>query len=112
MYEFHTVQEGTGVHPGDTFDLDYSLLYSLARTRRFQLQAGPAGYEQRQTTAKTGPGINLPVSEERYAINGCGFAVLGVLPKRTSIGVKYFREFADRATFQGNSLQVVASIGF
>ena len=112
MYEFHTVQEGTGVHPGDTFDLDYSLLYSLARTRRFQLQAGPAGYEQRQTTAKTGPGINLAASEERYAINGCGFAVLGVLPKRTSIGVKYFREFADRATFQGNSLQVVASIGF
>jgi hypothetical protein len=112
MYEFHTVQEGTGVHPGDTFDLDYSLLYSLARTRRFQLQAGAAGYEQRQTTAKTGPGINLSASEERYAINGCGFAVLGVLPKRTGIGVKYFREFADRATFQGNSLQVVASIGF
>jgi hypothetical protein len=112
MYEFHTVQEGTGVHPGDTFDLDYSLLYSLASTRRFQLRAGPAGYEQRQTTAKTGPGINLAASEERYAINGCGYALLGVLPKRTSIGVKYFREFADRATFQGNSLQVVASIGF
>ncbi len=112
MYEFHTVQEGTGVHPGDTFDLDYSLLYSLGRTRRFQLQAGPAGYEQRQTTAKTGPGISLAASEERYAINGCGFAVLGVLPKRTSVGLKYFKEFADRATFQGNSLQVVASIGF
>jgi hypothetical protein len=112
MYEFHTVQEGTGVHPGETFDLDYSLLYSLARTRRFQLQAGPAGYEQRQTTARTGPGINLAASEERYAINGVGFAVLGVLPKRTSIGLKYFKEFADRATFQGYSLQVVASIGF
>src|SRR5215467_9588287 len=37
MYEFHTVQEGADVHPGDTFDLDYSLMYSLARTRRFQL---------------------------------------------------------------------------
>jgi hypothetical protein len=70
MYEFHTVQEGTGVHPGETFNLDYSLLYSLARTRRFQLQAGLAGYEQRQTTAKTGPGISLAVSEERYAVNG------------------------------------------
>ena len=112
MYEFHTVQEGTGVHPGETFDLDYALLYSLARARRFQLQAGPAGYEQRQTTARTGPGINLAASEERYAINGFGFAVLGVLPKRTSVGLKYFKEFADRATFQGYSLQVVASIGF
>jgi len=112
MYEFHTVQEGTGVHPGETFDLDYALLYSLARARRFQLQAGPAGYEQRQTTARTGPGINLAASEERYAINGFGFAVLGLLPKRTSVGAKYFKEFADRATFQGYSLQVVASIGF
>src|SRR5207248_10465917 len=50
------LQEGTGVHPGETFDLDYSLMYSPARTRRFQLQGGLAGYEQRQTTAKTGPG--------------------------------------------------------
>lgn len=112
MYEFHTVQEGTGVHPGETLDLDYSLIYSLARTRRFQLQGGPAGYEQRQTSAKTGPGVSLEASEARYAINGFGFAVLAVLPERASIGFKYFKEFANRATFQGNSLQVVASIGF
>jgi hypothetical protein len=112
MYEFHTVQEGTGVHPGETFSLDYSLMYSLARTRRFQLQGGPAGYEQRQTTARTGPDISLAASEERYAINGLGVAVLGVFPKRVSVGLKYFREFADRATFQGYSLQAVASIGF
>jgi hypothetical protein len=112
MYEFHTVQEGTGIHPGETFDLDYSLLYSPVRSPRFQLQAGPAGYEQRQTTARTGPGISSSVSAERYAINAFGFAVLGVLPKRTSVGIKYFKEFADRATFQGYSLQVIASIGF
>jgi hypothetical protein len=112
LYEFHTVQEGTGVHPGETFNLDYSLMYSLARTRRFQLQGGPAGYEQRQTTGKTGPGISQAVSEERYAINALGLAVFGILPRRTSVGFKYFKEFANRATFQGNSLQVVASIGF
>jgi hypothetical protein len=112
IYEFHTEQEGTGIHPGETFSLDYSLLYSLVRTRRFQLQAGPAGYEQRQTSAKTGPGISQPVSEERYAINALGFAVSGVFPKQTSVAIKYFREFANRATFQGYSLQVIASIGF
>jgi hypothetical protein len=112
MYEFHTVQEGTGIHPGQTANVDYSLLYLPVRTRRFRLQAGPAGYEQRQTTAKTGPGITPAVSEERYAINAFGFAVLGIFPKRTSAGIKYFREFADRATFQGYSLQVIASIGF
>ena len=27
-------------------------------------------------------------------------------------GVKYFKEFADRATYQGYSVQVVASLGF
>lgn len=111
MYEFHTEQEGTGVHPGETFDLDYSLMYSMGRTRRFQLQGGLAGYEQRQTTARTGPGISVAQSEARYAINALGFAVFAVLPKRTSLGVKYFKEFADRSTFQGYSLQVVASIG-
>ena len=113
MYEFHTVQNGTGVHPGETFDLDYSLLYSAATTRRFQLQGGLAGYEQRQTTARTGAGVSVADSQQRYAINALGFAVLGVLPERkASVGIKYFKEFANRATFQGFSLQVVASIGF
>jgi hypothetical protein len=112
LYEFHTVQQGTGIHPGQTVNLDYSLLYLPVRTRRFRLQAGTAGYEQRQTNAKTGPDISPAVSAERYAINAFGFAVLGIFPKRTSVGIKYFKEFADRATFQGYSLQIVASIGF
>src|SRR5436190_1539603 len=63
-------------------------------------------------TAKTGPGVSVAASEDRYTINALGFAVLGVFPKRTSVGLKYFKEFANRATFQGYSLQVVASIGF
>jgi hypothetical protein len=49
---------------------------------------------------------------ERYAINSLGFAVLGVFPKQTSVGIKYFKEFGNSATFQGYSLQVVASMGF
>ena len=39
MYEFHTTQEGTGVHPGETFDLDYSLMAALPKTKDFHLQA-------------------------------------------------------------------------
>ena len=31
MYEFHTTQEATGVHPGQNLDLDYSLVTSLIR---------------------------------------------------------------------------------
>src|SRR5689334_10312707 len=29
MYEFHTTQKGTGIHPGQTMNLDYSLMQSL-----------------------------------------------------------------------------------
>ena len=113
MYEFHTTQEGTGVHPGETFNLDYSLLGLLPRTGHWQLHVGLAGYEQRQTTAKTGPGITLAASQERYAINAVGIAFTAALPERkTSLGFKYFKEFADRSTFQGYSLQFMGAIGF
>src|SRR4029079_548038 len=30
MYEFHSTQDGTRTHPGDTFDFDYSLMKSFA----------------------------------------------------------------------------------
>src|SRR5439155_26261310 len=37
MYEFHTTQEGTGIHPGDTFDLDYSLMGTCVQTSAVRL---------------------------------------------------------------------------
>jgi len=113
MYEFHTTQEGTGIHPGETFDLDYSFLASLPAPKDVQLQAGLVGYEQRQTTAKTGPGISAAASEERYAVNGLGFAVTSAFPKhKASLGLKYFKEFSNRSTFQGYSVQLSGSISF
>ena len=62
MYEFHGTQQGTGIHPGETFDLDYSMMGSLLRTNSFQLQTGLVGYETRQTTATTGPAISETAS--------------------------------------------------
>jgi hypothetical protein len=113
MYEFHTEQQGTGIHPGETFNLDYSLMGALRRSERMNLQAGLAGYEQRQTSARTGPGISVAQSQERYAVNALGFAISAAFPSRkTSLGVKYYREFANRSTNQGYSFQVTASIGF
>ena len=113
MYEFHTLQEGTGIHPGDTFDLDYSLLGSLPISKSFQLQVGLVGYQQRQTTDRTGPTISTVQSKERYAVNSLGFAVNSAFPKhKASLGLKYFKEFANRSTFQGYSVQVSGSIGF
>jgi hypothetical protein len=52
MYEFHTTQEGTPTHPGDTFDLDYSLLTPIPNTNS-RIQFGLAGYEARQVPAHT-----------------------------------------------------------
>lgn len=111
MYEFHTTQEGAGVHPGQTFDIDYSLMRALPVSRSFQLQVGLVGYEQRQTTAKIGPTISGAESAERYAVNAVGFAVNLAFPKRkASLGFKYFKEFLDRSTFQGYSVQLSGSI--
>jgi hypothetical protein len=113
MYEFHTTQEGTGIHPGETFSLDYSIMGSVWKTQSMNLQAGLVGYEQRQTSAKTGAGISLAQSQERYAINSLGFAVNAAFPSRkTNVGGRYFKEFSNRSTNQGYSFQVSASIGF
>jgi hypothetical protein len=113
MYEFHRTQEGTGINPGETFDLDYSLLGSLPVHKDFQLQIGLVGYEQRQTTATTGPTISAVTSTERYAVNSLGFAVNSAFPKhKASLGVKYFKEFSNRSTFQGYSVQISGSISF
>jgi hypothetical protein len=113
MYEFHTTQEGSGIHPGQTFDLDYSLMGALPAPKHVQLQVGLVGYEQRQTTDKTGPTISTVASQERYAVNSLGFAVNSAFPKhKANLGVKYFKEFSDRSTFQGYSVQVSGSISF
>jgi hypothetical protein len=113
MYEFHTTQEGTGIHPGETFDLDYSLVRSLRVSKDFQLQIGLVGYEQRQTTAKTGPTISAAASKGRYAVNSLGFAVNSAFAKhKASLGVRYFKEFSDRSTFQGFAVQISGSISF
>ena len=114
LYEFHTIQEGTGTHPGDTFDLDYSVARTFSfRNRSTRLQIGVAGYEMHQTTAKTGPAITLDQSRERYAVNAIGFASSVALPRRNfNLTMKFFKEFANRATFQGYSLQVSGGMSF
>jgi hypothetical protein len=113
MYEFHTTQEGTGTHPGDTFDLDYSLMRAFKFGGGPPLQIGAVGYEQRQTTARTGPQITPTESAERYAVNAIGFAsTTALLNQKINLGVKFFEEFADRSTFQGYSLQFSGSIKF
>jgi hypothetical protein len=113
MYEFHTEQEGTGVHPGQNWDLDYSLMGTLPVQGDARFQLGVAGYAARQTTAKTGPDVTPEAEKERYAVNGLGVAATGAFPKRrASVALKYIKEFANRATYEGYSVQLAGTIGF
>src|SRR5262249_4482150 len=113
MYEFHTTQEGTGTHPGQTFDLDYSLTRAFTFTKAPTLQIGLVGYEQRQTTATTGPVITPEETTERYAVNALGVGSNVTFSKRkVNLGMKFFEEFANRSTFRGYSLQFSGSVKF
>jgi hypothetical protein len=114
LYEWHTTQEGTGTKPGDTFNLDYSLLRTFAfATGPTRVQVGLAGYEQRQTTAKTGPEITEEQTRERYAINALGLVTNLVFPnQRFNLGVRFFEEFHNRASYQGYSFQISGAVSF
>jgi len=113
MYEVHTTQEGTDQKPGDTFNLDYSVTHTFGLTKEVDLQIGVVGYEQRQTSDRSGPAVTPEQSSARYTINSLGFAANINLPSRkSSLGLKYFDEFANKSTFQGYALQISGSLTF
>jgi hypothetical protein len=113
MYEFHTVQQGTDIHPGETLDLDYSLTRVFPLNKDLRLQIGLVGYEQWQTTNKTGPTITLAQGAAHYGVNSLGFVSNLSLPARkVSLGFKYFHEFSNKATFQGSSVQISGVVSF
>jgi hypothetical protein len=113
-YEFHTTQRGTNIHPGQCFDLDYSLMQilPLKKDEKVLLQFGLVGYGMWQTTNNSGPGVN-PADPGHYKVNSFGGAANVILPKRkASVGFKYFKEFWNVSTVQGYSLQIVGAITF
>ena len=113
MYEFHTTQQGTNIHPGQTLNLDYSLTQAFPLPAGLRLQMGVVGYGQWQITDKTGPNITPAQATSHYVVNAFGFASNLMLPARkVSLGVKYFKEFANRSTYQGYSLQISGAISF
>lgn len=112
MYEFHTTQEGTEIRPGQTLNLDFSLTHSIPLRRSISLQVGMVGYNQWQTTDKSGPTITPEQAAAHYRVNALGFAANLNMPARVSVGVKYFKEFRNRSTFQGHSLQFAGAISF
>ena len=113
MYEIHTTQEETGIHPGETLSLDYSLMHTVPLRTDLSVQVGVLGYHQWQTTDKSGPAITPAQAAARYSVNALGFGFNMVLRERkVSIGARYYDEFWSRSTYQGYSLQIVAAITF
>ena len=113
MYEFHGTQEDTQIHPGETLDLDYSLTQRFPLPQDLQLQLGLVGYEQWQTTNKSGPGVTSLQAAEHYRVNSLGFSSYVFLPARkVNLGAKYFKEFSNKSTNQGYSLQIACAITF
>src|SRR5262249_37591888 len=82
MYEIHTTQEGRGIHPGDNFDLDYSITHTLRAGENLRVQLGLIGYGQWQTTAKTGPGVTPEQEAARYSVDALGIATNLMFPTR------------------------------
>ena len=112
MYEFHSTQSGTHIHPGETFDLDYSLMRAFTFPDS-RLQVGLIGYGAWQTTAKTGPEITPAQEAQRYRVNALGVGLNFVLPARkVTLSFKYFDEFSNQWTYQGYSVQISAGVGF
>jgi hypothetical protein len=114
LYEFHTTQQGTHIHPGQTFNLDYSLLQILPLQKDMHtlLQFGLVGYGQWQTSDNSGPGVN-PALPGHYRVNAIGGAASVLLPARkASVGFKLFKEFSNSSTVQGYSLQITGAITF
>ena len=114
LYEFHTTQQGTNIHAGQTFNLDYSLMQILPLRKEGQtlLQFGLVGYGQWQISNNSGPGVN-PALPAHYRVNAIGGAANIILPARkSSVGFKLFKEFSNSSTVQGYSLQIVGSITF
>jgi hypothetical protein len=113
MYEFHTVQQGTDIHPGQNADLDYSVAHMIRVNEDTRLQLAVVGYGQWQTTDKTGPTITTAQGTAHYAVNALGFATNVSLPARkVNLGLKYFKEFSNRSTYQGYTLQISGAVTF
>jgi len=113
LYEFHTIQQGTHIRPGQTFNLDYSLMQiiPLQKDMLTLLQFGLVGYGQWQTSNNSGPGVDP--AQPHYSVNAIGGAANIILPARkASVGFKLFKEFSNRSTVQGYSLQIMGSITF
>ena len=115
MYEFHGTQRDTQIHPGQTFDVDYSLtqVFIIQKKTMTMLQLGLVGYGQYQTTDKSGSSITPLQASAHYRVNALGGTANIVMPmKKAVITFKALKEFGNKSTVQGYTVQVGGAITF
>jgi hypothetical protein len=111
MYELHGTQSGTDLRPGDTLNLDFSVMQTLPERGATRVQVGLVGYAARQMSAKKGTSVTPADAASRYRVNALGVASLVALPERkVTLGFKYFDEFSNESTFEGYSFQISVAI--
>jgi len=113
MYELHETQQMTDIHPGDTLTLDASWMHAAVRRADFDVQVGAVGYAQWQTTDKRGPQVTPEEAGDHYRVYSLGLASSIAWPaRRSSVAIRFFREFDARSTFEGYSAQLSAAVAF
>ena len=113
MYEWHGSQSGTGSRPGDTLNLDFSIMQTLPERGALRVQVGLVGYAARQTSDKTGPTVTAAEAAARYSVNALGVGSVVALPERkVTLGFRYFDELSNESTFEGYAIQISAAIEF
>lgn len=113
VYLWNTVQEGTGVRPGQNDSIDYSLSQKILLTAdsRWSVQVGAAGYGQWQTTENRG---QIPARESlkyRVYAGGGTFTVTSPFKSLFASG-NLLWEYGARNTVQGRTAALSAGFSF
>jgi len=112
-YAWNTVQQGTGVRPGQNDSLDYSVsqTFSFGQGGKWSLQAGAAGYGQWQTTRDNGVRPNRAALT--YRVNAGGFTFSFASPyKGLFAGASMLWEYGARNTYEGRTTTITAGFNF
>ena len=113
VYLWNTVQEGTGLRPGQSDSLDYSLSQKIGLTSdsRWSVQVGAAGYGQWQTTENRGQ--NPARASLKYRVYGVGGTFTVTSPfKGLFAGASLLYEYGARNTVEGRTATLSAGVTF
>lgn len=112
-YAWNTVQQGTGIRPGQIDSIDYSVThtFALGHSGKWSLLAGAAGYGQWETTDTQGqPPV---IARLRYGVDAVGFTTSLNSPyKGLYVGLSTLFEYGARNTYEGRTNVITAGLNF